>query len=92
MEDNTLPYAYCNGEECWDKIGRNRHSFFSSTKLTRKCFSHFQIPDLLCKYSFALIICSEKFLCKSKFENFLHELRKNILLSLQDFWPWLKLF
>ena len=41
---------------------------------------------------FTSIICWEKFLRESKFENFLHELPINILKSVQNFWPWLKVF
>ena len=91
-EGNTLPYAYCNGEVCWDEIGWNRHSFLSLTKLTKKIFSFFSNSIPVIQIYFTLIICSEKFLRESKFENFLHELRRNISKSVQDFWPWLKLF
>ena len=90
-EDNTLPYAYYNGEESWDEIGWNRHSFLSLTKLTKKMFFFFSTSIPVMKIYFTLIICSEKFLWESKFENFLHELRRNIFKWVQDFWPWLKL-
>ena len=53
-EDNTLPYAYCNGEECWVEIGWNRHSYLSLTKLTKNVFLlfkfHTSYANVLCPY------------------------------------------
>ena len=75
----TTPYVHLRGV-----LGQNwwsRHSFHSSTKLTKKCSSLFQIPHLLCEYTLLLLFVQKSFCEKVNLRIFYKSYQKTFRIS-----------